>query len=923
MKHLIALFSLLAFSSSVLANPKAYEDALEAFYKKDIQSAYIHVKKTLQQSPDFLPALLLHCEILLEIQQFKLAEGELNKALEKGVDQDLYVKLMGTALVGQLKYDEALSYAKELELSQKGERYLQLTHAEVYRIRREFAKADAIYQNLLKHNPTDTDALIGQMSIALSLDELDVARTLLLQLQKGDPGSVETTLLEGRLLLKEGDLPSAIALFQRALNLDPRDIVGLKSLANAYVSNQQLEEAEKVLQRLLEVNPRDPHALLMQSSVLTQLDKDQASYKVLTDLYNQLSNVGDGFLLDHPQVILIDAIASYRLGKWSEAERKFRNYLSLEHSYEAIYLLSDAYIQRGQHYTALSLLDEYREGITEHRELALLLAELYLSQGRLLEGADLLGELVGLYQDDDVNLMYAKAKLLRGQQSEVLQTLSKIEDKKSPKYLFLLARLAFNQGNYQVSLKLSHQLNQLEPSNVDYQLLHIRTLYGVKQYKEALARAKKLYQTEEQNIQVALAYSSLLTQAEQYDQAETVLSGIDKEQGSNYKVWLFLADVLHKSGRTLDAIELLSEYESQDKFETRFRIAQLHYGLGNYRECLTLLEKLEYRLALQPEFLVLKSKALLSHNRVDDALKTLDKLRSLWREEPDQLVQLSRLYLQAQAPSKAKESLQRALQLDKEHLRALVQLFHLETSLKQYEPAQALLKQLSQLKLEPSQLLALEAELALAKGEQQLAVDKLKRSLTLKPANTAAFMQLTKLAHQQVETQGYIQFSEQLLRQSPELSFYRQELANLLLLQGAYEAAQGHYLQLLEYPLPVTKRAFALNNLAQTYLLIGEYENAIRYAKQAQGYAPNHPALFDTHGWALVLSGQSALGLSQLREATARDSGNSEYQFHLAFALAKEGRLNEASALFKELQAGGDLPQDDNAISELQSLLSQ
>ena len=70
---------------------------------------------------------------------------------------------------------------------------------------------------------------------------------------------------------------------------------------------------------------------------------------------------------------------------------------------------------------------------------------------------------------------------------------------------------------------------------------------------------------------------------------------------------------------------------------------------------------------------------------------------------------------------------------------------------------------------------------------------------------------------------------------------------------------------------------------------------------RAHRLAPKDPAIQDTLGWILVEQGQVDKGLRQLRDARLRDPQNPEIRVHLAAALAKSGRRDEAKREVEEL----------------------
>jgi Flp pilus assembly protein TadD len=84
-----------------------------------------------------------------------------------------------------------------------------------------------------------------------------------------------------------------------------------------------------------------------------------------------------------------------------------------------------------------------------------------------------------------------------------------------------------------------------------------------------------------------------------------------------------------------------------------------------------------------------------------------------------------------------------------------------------------------------------------------------------------------------------------------------------------------------------------LNNLANILSSQGD-KRALELAERAHRLAPRDAAVQDTLGWILVQQGQLDSGLRHLREARLRAPDSPEIRYHLAFALSRFGRREEA-----------------------------
>jgi Flp pilus assembly protein TadD len=92
----------------------------------------------------------------------------------------------------------------------------------------------------------------------------------------------------------------------------------------------------------------------------------------------------------------------------------------------------------------------------------------------------------------------------------------------------------------------------------------------------------------------------------------------------------------------------------------------------------------------------------------------------------------------------------------------------------------------------------------------------------------------------------------------------------------------------------------ALNNLAWLYQEEGN-KKGVTYAERAHELAPDRPEITDTLGWLLVQNGDTNRGLVLLQEAAVKAPHIPEIRYHMAVALAKVGRREEARKVLDRL----------------------
>ncbi len=118
----------------------------------------------------------------------------------------------------------------------------------------------------------------------------------------------------------------------------------------------------------------------------------------------------------------------------------------------------------------------------------------------------------------------------------------------------------------------------------------------------------------------------------------------------------------------------------------------------------------------------------------------------------------------------------------------------------------------------------------------------------------------------------------------------RHVLATGYISTGAHDAAIRESERLLEKE---GRNPVVLNNLAWLYQQKGD-NRAASYAERALNQAPKSSAIMDTLGWILVEKGEMPRALELLRRANTLAPEMGDIQYHMAVALHKSGRSNEA-----------------------------
>lgn len=124
------------------------------------------------------------------------------------------------------------AYAQAAEIKKLDARRGRIAYASLYTSDKKYAEAFALFEESLRENPADADALyqVGRLA-ALSGERLDRGLSALRECAKLDGGNTARTHTRiGNILEKQGDRPGAKVAYEAAIALDPQFAQAVESL---------------------------------------------------------------------------------------------------------------------------------------------------------------------------------------------------------------------------------------------------------------------------------------------------------------------------------------------------------------------------------------------------------------------------------------------------------------------------------------------------------------------------------------------------------------------------------------------------------------------------------------------------------------------------------------------------------------------
>ena len=248
---------------------------------------------------------------------------------------------------------KALPFSGILEDAEFRRNYLSF--GSVFFQRGYFEQAKAAFALALTDDPESAEALYGSGSSALQLGETAEARASLERATTAHASYPDTLANAwnnlGLLAAREGRLTEAVEYFERALRLSPDHLVSLDNLGNAYRTLKQWGDAQRVLERAVQVAPGDAEANYSLAMVFAQQGAVDRAYDYLQSAL--------ALRPDYPEALNNLGILLVRTLRVDEAVRTFEQCIRVAPAFDQAYLnLARLYALQNQTSQAKQILQQ-------------------------------------------------------------------------------------------------------------------------------------------------------------------------------------------------------------------------------------------------------------------------------------------------------------------------------------------------------------------------------------------------------------------------------------------------------------------------------------------------------------------------------------------------------------------------------------
>ena len=286
--------------------------------------AYASLEKTIDLDPTRLDARLDRGRLYLAARQFGNAENEANFILKQQPSDVGAYQLLGVALVGEQKPDQALAaFAKVTELrSNDPSAYINIALVEIslhrsadaeqnlkkalavdpksaqanidlanfYHLQNKIAEAEQVLQAGIQTSPESAPLYIDLANMFMSEGKAADADAVLDKLRAQLPKSAEAAIAIGDYYVLRRDNDKALSEFRRGLSISPNNLEIEKRIEELYLVSGRTEEASKLDSQLTKQAPKDVHVSILHGRLLMAQGKQQDA---IIALQNAVKNAPD------------------------------------------------------------------------------------------------------------------------------------------------------------------------------------------------------------------------------------------------------------------------------------------------------------------------------------------------------------------------------------------------------------------------------------------------------------------------------------------------------------------------------------------------------------------------------------------------------------------------------------------------------
>jgi cellulose synthase operon protein C len=916
--RLIPIALLVALSLSACDKSGSVDNLLKeakaAVDKRDPKAAEIHLKNILQKTPENVEARFLLGQVYYQSADFRTAEKELRRAVEGGYDRTVAVPMLFHSMlqIGEfqrvideyqgLVVEGAANKAKVLD--QVGRAYLALGKKD---------DSQRVFQEALTLAPNFAAARAGLIGIMAGTDR-ETARGHLKDLVKAAPESFEAAVLEGDFALTDNKLPEAKKAFAKAVAIDANNALAHAKLGAILIDLKEYPEAKKEIVELLRIAPASPAGFHLQALY----DFRQGNITPARDAIAQSLRIAPDYL---PAIALSGNIF-LNLGQNEQAERQARILVErAPGSLQGFRLLGATYLRMNAPERALAVVLPLIEKGVQDATIFTIAGEAYLKANESAKAGSYFDQALKLDPTDPSKRTgLALSRMAMGERDKAFDDLEAAvlldTDGFQADFALIMARVREKQ--FDKAMEAVDRLEKKQPKNpISFNMRGMVLLA-----KDDVPNARKAFEQaltlDPKFFPAAANLASLDTRDNKPDLAKQRYQTVLEKDPKNSQALIALArHIARAGGAKKEVLDLLLRAKSSNPGAVPPVLALANYYMENDqpRDAIPLLQEGLQQNPERPEMLELLGMSYMRVNERSQAVEAFDRLIRLDPKSATMHYRMGELKAAMRDETGAIASFRRASELQPKAVEPRIAIASLLLRTGKKEEARKMAVDLQKdLPSSPAGLL-LEGDLHASDQKWEAASVSFKKAYAV-----MATPGIAAKVHQALARNGKANdaaaFLDQAVAAAPKNLQMRLYAGEAEIAKERWSQAAGHYKLVLDQE---PNNGLALNNMAWASYKLND-PKAIKYAEQAYQVLPQAPAVIDTYGYLLVLTGNVNRGVDLLKQASAMAPKASDIRLHLAEGYLKLGDKENAK---KEAESALRDNPPEGVAAQLRALIAK
>lgn len=898
-----------------------YEDALRRESAKDLAGAIVQLKNALKLDNRNLAVHLKLGRLLLQSGELKAAEASLEEALRLGVDLSEVGPSLGQVYLLQGNTQKLLDTLNPVAVTPAVRAEVLTLRGSAYVINGGLTQASQSFAEARQLDPNSALPDIAEVPLLLRAGDVPKARQLALRATERAPRSVTAWFQYGTLLFSQGELPAALAAFDKTLSLDDRHVDSRVSKASILLAQGRKVEAVAELKALKDGKAREPRASFLRGMLADERGDAVTAQKEFQEAAELVDSMSPNIRAMNEPVLFAGALSHRELGNREKTRQYLESILGRNsRSMAATMLLAEELLQSNELGRAAPLIDSVLRQNPDDPTALAMKGRIHLSRRQYDQAAEALERAsqkpVGSGSLRD--LSYSLFAL--GQERKAVQSLEKAyaANRKDSYTAMELAVYHARRGDSKRAIQVAEELVSREPENLAMLNFlgnikgRLQDRKGMKEaYEKALAKNPK-FKPVVQNL------SWFDMQEGRLDQARARLRAFLKDAPNDADV-LYQAGVLeYSAGRTTEAAGIWTQADNLQPKDPRSLLAlmDLHLREGQLDPALAAARTLQGRFPDSAQALAAVARTHTARKEPALARQVLQDAVKAAGFNSEVLVSLSRQLAQIGALDDAGHAANKALQASVDDPQALA--LKVEIGARQGQPAEVD-KALTALQAKHPNLpitLVTAGHVAFAREQYPRAVSLYKQVFDREPTTQLALNLAQAYAATKQADKG-VELLKNWSARSPRDLTAQRALADMLMFAGRNDEAKQAYAAI------VKAHPNDANLLAAQAMLLARLGDpgALPVLERAYKMMPSNSLIADGYGWMLLRSGNTAGAVTVLREARLRDPANPVVRWHLAAALHRAGKAAEARDELRAALATKPPPPSDPELDLLTKAL--